>query len=254
VKKTVANKQTKAKAAKAKGAPAKPASKPHVHAASSSALPPLTIALPRGRILDEALPLFKKAGIDLGAAEKSRAGRRLIIPIPEHDLRVLIVRDADVPAYVEGGAADLGIAGRDVLEEQDRDLYEPLDLGIGRCRLAVAEPEDRPVDEMARVHLRYATKFPELTRRHLQARGTVAEIIKLYGSIEIAPLVGLADRIVDLVSSGETLRQHKLREVETILNVSARLCVGRAAAKLHAERIDDLVGRLREAVRVARAD
>ncbi|HVR00642.1 MAG TPA: ATP phosphoribosyltransferase [Polyangia bacterium] len=211
----------------------------------------LTLALPRGRILDEALPLFKRAGFDLGAVEKSRAGRRLIIPIEEHGMRVLIVRDTDVPSYVEHGAADLGVAGRDVLEEQDRDLYEPLDLGIGRCRMVVAEPEDRPVDENAHLHLRYATKFAEITRRHLQARGTVAEIIKLYGSIEIAPLVGLADRIVDLVSSGETLRQHRLREVETILDVSARLCVGRAAAKLHAERIDDLVGRLREAVRVS---
>jgi ATP phosphoribosyltransferase len=205
----------------------------------------LTLALPRGRILDEALPLFKRAGLDLGAADKARAGRRLIIPIEELGLRVLIVRDTDVPAYVEHGAADLGIAGRDVLEEQDRDLYEPLDLGIGRCRMVVAEPAGRPVDESAQVHLRYATKFPEITRRHLQARGTVAEIIKLYGSIEIAPLVGLADRIVDLVSSGETLRQHHLREVETIFPVSARLCVGRVAAKLRGDRIDDLIARLR---------
>jgi ATP phosphoribosyltransferase len=219
-------------------------------AAPSSNGETLTIALPRGRILDEALVLFAKAGIDLGAADKARAGRRLIIPVPEHDMRVLIVRDTDVPAYVEHGAADFGIAGRDVLEEQDRDLYEPIDLGIGRCRMVVAEPEDHPVDENAHVHLRYATKFPEITRRHLQARGTVAEIIKLYGSIEIAPLVGLADRIVDLVSTGETLRQHRLREVETIFEVSARLCVGRAAAKLHSERIDALVARLR---RVANA-
>jgi len=209
---------------------------------------PITLALPRGRILDEALPLFKRAGFDLGAAEKARAGRRLIIDVPEHGMRVLIVRDTDVPSYVEYGAADLGIAGRDVLEEQDRDLYEPLDLAIGRCRMVVAEPEDRPVDENAQIHLRYATKFPEITRRHLQARGTVAEIIKLYGSIEIAPLVGLADRIVDLVSSGETLRQHRLREVETILPVSARLCVGRAAAKLYADRVDELVARLRAVV------
>jgi ATP phosphoribosyltransferase len=208
----------------------------------------LTLALPRGRILEEALPLFAKAGLDLGAVEAARAGRRLIIPIPEHALRVLIVRDTDVPAYVEHGAADLGIAGRDVLEEQDRDLYEPLDLGIGRCRMVVAEPEQTPVDENAHVHLRYATKFPEITRRHLQARGTVAEIIKLYGSIEIAPLVGLADRIVDLVSSGETLRQHRLREVETILEVSARICVGRASAKLRGDRIDDLLGRLRSVI------
>ena len=208
----------------------------------------LTLALPRGRILDEVLPLFKKAGIDLSAADKARAGRRLIIPIESAGLRVLIVRDTDVPAYVEGGAADLGIAGRDVLEEQGRDLYEPIDLGIGRCRMVVAEPEGRKVDESAQVHLRYATKFPEITRRHLQSRGTVAEIIKLYGSIEIAPLVGLADRIVDLVSSGETLRQHHLVEVETILPVSARICVGRAAAKLHGERIDALIKKLRAVV------
>jgi len=234
---TVAAKKVKAKA--------KAAPKP---AAAGAGAAPLTIALPRGRILEEALPLFKRAGFDLGAVEKTRAGRKLIIPIPEHDIRVLIVRDADVPAYVEHGAADLGIAGRDVLEEQGRDLYEPLDLRIGRCRLVVAEPEDRPVDEMARVHLRYATKFPELTRRHLQARGVVAEIIKLYGSIEISPLVGLADRIVDLVSSGETLRQHHLIEVETIMEISARICVGRAAAKLYGDRIDALVRKLRPVV------
>jgi len=209
---------------------------------------PLTLALPRGRILDDVMPLFRKAGIDLSAAEKSRAGRRLIIPIEEAGLRVLIVRDTDVPAYVEGGAADLGIAGRDVLDEQGRDLYEPIDLGIGRCRMVVAEPEGRKVDESAQMHLRYATKFPEITRRHLQSRGVVAEIIKLYGSIEIAPLVGLADRIVDLVSSGETLRQHHLREVETIMEISARICVGRAAAKLYGDRIDALVRKLRPVV------
>ena len=209
----------------------------------------LTLALPRGRILEEALQLFQAAGIDLSAADKTRAGRRLIIPVESAGIRILIVRDTDVPAYVEGGAADLGIAGRDVLDEQGRDLYEPLDLGIGRCRMVVAEPEGHPVDEAAPFHLRYATKFPEITRRHLQSRGVVADIIKLYGSIEIAPLVGLADRIVDLVSSGETLRQHHLREVETILDVSARICVGRAAAKLHGDRIDDLIKRLRAVVR-----
>jgi len=209
----------------------------------------LTLALPRGRILEEALELFRQAGIDLSAADKTRAGRRLIIPVESAGIRVLIVRDTDVPAYVEGGAADLGIAGRDVLDEQGRDLYEPLDLGIGRCRMVVAEPEGHPVDDAAPFHLRYATKFPEITRRHLQSRGVVADVIKLYGSIEIAPLVGLADRIVDLVSSGETLRQHHLREVETILDVSARICVGRAAAKLHGDRIDSLIKRLRAVVR-----
>jgi ATP phosphoribosyltransferase len=212
----------------------------------------LTLALPRGRILEEAIELFARAGIDLSPVTAARAGRRLIIPVEAENLRVLIVRDTDVPAYVEHGAADLGIAGADVLEEQGRDLYEPVDLGIGRCRISVAEPEDRPVDEAAHLHLRYATKFPEITRRHLQSRGIVAEVIKLYGSIEIAPLVGLADRIVDLVSTGETLRQHHLREVETVMEVSARLCVGRAAAKLAADRIDDLVRRLEGAARRAR--
>jgi ATP phosphoribosyltransferase len=212
----------------------------------------LTLALPRGRIRDEAIALFDRAGIDLGPVAEARAGRRLIIPVEKEGLRVLIVRDSDVPAYVEHGAADLGIAGLDVLEEQGRDLYEPLDLGIGRCRLSVAERADHPVDEASHLHLRYATKFPEITRRHLQARGIVAEVIKLYGSIEIAPLVGLADRIVDLVSSGETLRQHHLREVETVMEVSARLCVGRAAAKLAADRIDDLVRRLERAARSGR--
>jgi ATP phosphoribosyltransferase len=223
-----------------------------VHAAGSTktakpitASRPLTIALPRGRIMDEALELFGKAGFDMNAVLAARQSRRLIIPVPAEDMQILIVRDADVPSYVEHGAADVGIAGRDVLAEQDRDLYEPVDLGIGRCRMVVAEPEDQPVDEQSHVHLRYATKFPEITRRHLQARGLVAEVIKLYGSIEIAPLVGLSDRIVDLVSTGETLRQHRLREVETIMEISARLCVGRAASRLKSERVEDLVRRLR---------
>jgi ATP phosphoribosyltransferase len=232
---------------KARRRPGKPALRKIVDGAPE---PPteLTLALPAGRIRDEAIALFARAGMDISAADKQHAGRRLVIRIPEEALTILIVRDTDVPAYVEGGAADLGIAGRDVLEEQDRDLYEPLDLEIGKCRMSVAEPEGRPVDEAAHIHLRYASKFPEITRRHLQARGTVAEVIKLYGSVEIAPLVGLADRIVDLVSSGETLRQHHLREVETVMEVSARLCIGRAAAKLKAERIDDLVRRLTAAV------
>jgi ATP phosphoribosyltransferase len=237
--------------ASANGKPAVGRSTPAAARVMSVGPRPLTLALPRGRILEEAVALFRQAGIDLGAAEKARAGRRLIIPIEAANLRVLIVRDVDVPAYVEGGAADFGIAGRDVLEEQGRDLYEPVDLGIGRCRMVVAEPEGRLVDESAHVHLRYATKFPEITRRHLQEQGIVAEIIKLYGSIEIAPLVGLADRIVDLVSSGETLRQHHLREVETIMEISARVCVGRAAAKLHGDRIDKLISDLRKVVRGA---
>lgn len=205
---------------------------------------PLVLAMPRGRIMEEAIALFGKAGLDLGAVLAAKESRRLIVPVPAADMTVLIVRDTDVPAYVEYGAADIGISGRDVLDEQGRDLYEPLDLGIGRCRMVVAEPADRPLEKGTHLHVRYATKFVEITRRYLQTQGQVAEIIKLYGSIEIAPLVGLADRIVDLVSSGETLRQHNLREVETIMQVSARLCVGRAASRLMAGRIDALVEQL----------
>lgn len=209
-------------------------------AAKSSGGRPLVLAMPRGRIMDEAIELFGEAGVDLSSVQKAKESRRLIVPVPAANMTVLIVRDTDVPAYVENGAADLGIAGRDVLDEQGRDLYEPLDLGIGKCRMVVAEPADRPLQEGGHLHVKYATKFAEITRRYLQAQGQVAEIIKLYGSIEIAPLVGLADRIVDLVSSGETLRQHNLREVETIMQVSARLCVGRAASRLLSDRIEAL--------------
>jgi ATP phosphoribosyltransferase len=201
----------------------------------------LTLALPKGRVLEEAVALFKKAGVDLSAITAKT--RRLVFDLDQ--LRVLVVRDADVPTYVEYGAADLGIAGRDVLEEQGRDLYEPLDLKIGACRMCVAESEGaRPNGE----HLRYATKFPHLTRRHLEEKGIVADVIKLSGSVELGPITGLADRIVDLVSSGETLRQHHLREVETILEVTARLVVNRASLKVHRVEIDSLLSRLRSVV------
>jgi ATP phosphoribosyltransferase len=192
--------------------------------------------------LDEAIELFGRAGVDLRALKNG--GRKLVHELPKAGLRVLVIRDSDVPTYVEHGAADVGIVGRDVLEEQSRELYEPLDLGIGKCRLAVAEPVDRPVDENAQIHLRYATKFPNLTRRHLQARGVTAEVIKLYGSIELAPILGLCDRIVDLVQTGETLKQNNLREVETILEITSRLVVNRAALKLKQKAVDTLIARL----------
>jgi ATP phosphoribosyltransferase len=224
----------------------------------------LKIALPKGRVLDETVALFARARIDLSPL--GAGSRKLIFELPSENLRVLVVRDQDVPTYVEYGAADVGVAGLDVLEEQGRDLYAPLDLGIGRCRLCVAEPMHpdetarsrsprrsptvgaRGVavdDEGPRRHLRYATKFPNLTRRHLEARGVVADVIKLSGSIELGPLTGLCDRIVDLVSSGETLRQHRLREVETIMAVSARLVVNRASLKVRRAPIDALLCRLR---------
>lgn len=210
---------------------------------------PLTFAMPKGRILDEAIPLFARAGIDLSPIKQHP--RRLVhdLVLPSGGaLRLFVIRDADVPTFVEHGAADLGIAGRDVIEEQGRDLYQPLDLCIGRCRLSIAEPEARPVDERARLHLRVATKFPHLTRRYLESKGLVAEVIKLSGSVELGALTGLADRIVDLVSSGETLRQNRLREMETLLDVSARLVVNRASLKLKQRDVDALVARLRGAV------
>jgi ATP phosphoribosyltransferase len=221
-----------------------------MRAAARAKPDPLKLAIPKGRVLDEAVALFGRAGIDLSAIQANT--RRLIFELPAEDLRVLVIRDADVPTYVEYGAADVGIAGRDVLEEQGRDLYEPLDLGIGRCRLCVAEPmQDGAragdgVDDEG--HLRYATKFPNLTRKYLEKRGVVADVIKLYGSIELGPLTGLAHRIVDLVSTGETLKQHKLREVETLLEVSARLVVNRASLKLRRAPIDSLLARLRAVV------
>jgi ATP phosphoribosyltransferase len=206
----------------------------------------ITLAVPKGRVQDEAVALFARAGVDLSPIQDG--SRKLVFELPAAELRVLVVRDADVPTYVEHGAADAGIAGRDVLEERGSDLYEPLDLKIGACRLAVAEPMDPPAravdDEGRGAHLRYCTKFPNLTRRHLEAAGIVADVIKLSGSVELGPLTGLCDRIVDLVSSGETLRQHRLREVETILDVSSRLVVNRAAWKVRRRPIDALLARL----------
>jgi len=210
----------------------------------------LILALPKGRVLDEAVQLFGRAGIDLSPVQVQlqQKSRRLIFELPEQAMRVLVVRDADVPTYVEHGAADVGIAGRDVLEEQGRDLYEPLDLGIGRCRLSLAAPASLARTASNDGHLRIATKFPKLTRRWLEERGLVAEVIKLYGSIELSPLTGLSDRIVDLVSSGETLREHDLKELETILDISARLVVNRASLKLKRAPIDSLLEKLRRVV------
>ncbi len=205
---------------------------------------PLVLAMPKGRVHEEAAALFARAGFDLSATLGET--RKLV-----HDvggLRVLVVRAADVPTYVEHGAADLGIAGRDVLEEDGADVYRPLDLGIGACRLSVAEPEGKPVDERALAHIRVATKYPRLTRRWLESRGLFAEIIKLYGSIELGALTGLADRIVDLVSSGRTLAANHLREIEVILPVTSGLIVNRASLKLRAAEIDGIVARLRAAL------
>jgi ATP phosphoribosyltransferase len=212
--------------------------------ARSSAAKPLVLALPKGRVHEEAVGLFRRAGLDLSATLGET--RRL-----QHEaggLRALIVRAQDVPTYVEHGAADLGIAGADVLEEERPDVYEPLDLGLGACRMVVAEPADRPVDERGLVHVRVASKYPQITRRWLEGRGLFAEVIKLYGSVELAPLTGLADRIVDLVSSGETLRQNGLVEVATIMHVTSRLVVNEASLKLRGAEVRELIETLRTVV------
>lgn len=205
---------------------------------------PLVLAVPKGRVHVETVELFGRAGYKLEASLGS--SRKLVHDCGE--LRVLVVRAQDVPTYVEYGAADLGVAGSDVLEEEGRELYEPLDLGIGACRMVVAEPIARPVNEGAEIHLRVATKYPACTRRYLAEHGLFAEVVKLYGSVELGPLVGLCDRIVDLVSSGETLRQNGLREVETLLHVTARLVVNRASLKLRAREVQTVLRRVRAAV------
>ena len=209
---------------------------------------PLVLALPKGRLLGQIVPLFEAAGYDLSPLHAKT--RKLIFDCGE--LRVLILRSSDIPTYVEYGAADLGIAGRDVLDEQGRNIYEPLDLGIGACRLVVAEHSKRPINVNSEMHVRIATKYPVATRNYLQTHGLTAEVIKLSGAIELAPLLGLADRIVDLVESGETLRQNGLVEVLTIHHVTSRVVINPASLKLRGPLIPALIKKL-EAAKLRRA-
>ena len=201
----------------------------------------LTIAIPKGRILTESIELFAKIGIHLESMLED--SRKLIFEYPEQNLRSLIVRATDVPTYVEHGCADLGIVGKDTLLEQEKDLYEPLDLKFGYCRMMVAEPANlAKSDDPARwSHIRVATKYPHLAEKYFASKGVQAEIIKLYGSIELGPLVGLSERIVDLVSTGETLRQNGLVEVETIAEITTRLVVNRASLKTKHQRIRGII-------------
>ena len=212
---------------------------------------PLVLALPKGRVLDESVELLAEVGIDLALLRGE--SRRLVFDLPGGEWRALVLRGTDVPTYVERGAADVGIAGLDVLLERGADLYQPLDLGIGACRLVVAEPEDRPVHDEAMARVRVATKYPEITRRHFLARGEQVDVIPLHGAIELAPLVGLSDRIVDLTATGETLRENRLRIVEEILPVTSRLIVNRATLKTRAGRVRTLLEALEAAVQKRRA-
>ena len=201
----------------------------------------LTMALSKGRIFEETMPLLEAAGISVN--ESPESSRKLILPTSDPRLRLLIVRASDVPTYVQYGAADFGIAGRDVLyeymQEQPGGLYQPTDLNIAKCRLAVAVREgfdyEGAVQKGAR--LRVATKYVNVAREHFAKKGVYVDIIKLYGSMELAPLVGLADAIVDVVSTGGTLRANNLVPVEDVMPVSSRLIVNQAALKTRATRL-----------------
>lgn len=208
----------------------------------------LTIALSKGRILEETLPLLERAGVVLADDINSR---KLILNTNRPDVKLVIIRASDVPTYVQFGAADLGVAGKDVLMESDgADLYELLDLGIARCHLAVAEPKNLADqdDPQKWTRLRIATKYVNITRRHFAAKGIQTDIIKLYGSMELAPLAGLSDRIVDLVSTGATLKANGLVEVEHIADISSRLVANKAAMKMKSVLVKELVTGLRSAV------
>lgn len=205
---------------------------------------PLTFALPKGRILDEALPLLAYAGVVPEAAFHDKANRALTFATADAGLRIIRVRAFDVATFVAHGAAQAGIVGSDVIEEFDYpELYAPVDLGIGRCRLSVAGPAGTEPSSTAS-HLRVATKYPALTRRHFERQGIQAECVKLNGAMEIAPALGLSSTIVDLVSSGQTLKDNGLVEQAVILQVSARLIVNRTALKTD-PRIAALVERFR---------
>jgi ATP phosphoribosyltransferase len=211
--------------------------------------PLITLALSKGRIFDETVPLLARAGIV--PAEDPEKSRKLIIGTSDPGLRIVVVRASDVPTYVQYGAADLGVAGKDVLMEHDGDgLYVPVDLGIGRCRLCVAAP--RGFDYVSAVRrgarLRIATKYTQSARDHFASKGVHVDLIKLYGSMELAPLAGLADAIVDLVSSGSTLKANDLVEVEEIAPISSRLIVNQAALKTRRAALVPLIDKLEAAV------
>jgi ATP phosphoribosyltransferase len=216
---------------------------------------PLIIAIPKGRILDEAVPLLRRAGIEPEAAFSDENSRALRFATNQPGIDLIRVRAFDVATFVAHGAAQLGIVGSDVLAEFDySELYAPVDLGIGHCRISVAEPAALAAGDDPRgwSHVRIATKYPHVTAAHFKARGVQAECVKLNGAMELAPLLGLAPRIVDLVSSGRTLKENGLVEVEVIAEVTSRLIVNRAAFKTRGE-IVPLVEAFRRAVAQERA-
>ena len=209
----------------------------------------ITIALSKGRIFEETTPLLAAAGIT--ALEDPEASRKLILPTNRPDVRLIIVRATDVPTYVQYGAADLGIAGKDVLNEHGgAGLYQPLDLKIARCRMMVAVREDFDYFGSVRrgARLKVVTKYVKAAREHFAGKGMHVDLIKLYGSMELGPLVGLADAIVDLVSTGTTLRANQLKAVEEVAEISSRLVVNQASLKLKRETLQPIMDAFARAV------
>lgn len=208
----------------------------------------ITIALSKGRILDETIPLLKEAGIEF--VDDIKKSRKLVFPTTDPNVRLLIIRATDVPTYVQYGGADLGVTGKDVLMEHGGDgLYEPLDLNISRCRLMTAGVKGQ---EAPQGRLRVATKFVNLARRYYAAQGRQADIIKLYGAMELAPLLGLADEIVDIVDTGNTLKANGLEPRELIENISTRLVANRASVKMKHALLQPIIEKMGEAVEARR--
>jgi len=210
----------------------------------------LILALSKGRIFEDTLPLLEAAGITV--TENPETSRKLILPTNDPNIRVLIVRATDVPTYVQHGAADFGVAGKDVLLEHGGEgLYQPIDLHIAECRMSVAVRNGFDYESAVRqgARLRVATKFVQTAREHFASKGVHVDLIKLYGSMELAPLVGLSDAIVDVVSTGNTLRANDLKEVEAIMDISSRLIVNQAALKLKRERLQPIIDAFERASR-----
>jgi ATP phosphoribosyltransferase len=209
----------------------------------------ITLALSKGRIFDETLPLLKAAGIEV--LEDPETSRKLILPTNRPDVRVVLVRATDVPTYVEHGGADLGVTGKDTLiEHGGQGLYQPLDLQIAKCRVSVAVRQDFDYASAVRqgARLKVATKYTTIAREFFATKGVHVDLIKLYGSMELAPLTGLADAIVDLVSTGKTLKANQLVEVEQIMDISSRLVVNQAALKLKQTAIRPIVDAFANAI------
>lgn len=213
----------------------------------------IAIALPKGRLLPEAIKLFEATGI--AGLEGLMESRRLLCEDVTGAYRFMVLRPADIPTYVEYGASDMGVVGKDILLEQERDVYEPLDLKFGACRLVVAQPKhlQQRWSPGGFSSVRVATKYPKLAEQYFSQHGVQVEIIRLSGSIELAPLVGLCERIVDLVDTGRTLQENDLEEVEEIATATARLIVNRAALKTKHQQVRGLIDRLAAVVQGGRA-